>query len=229
VATGRSRELTLEVLEAEGIPTPDILVTSVGTEIQEGPHLEPAVGWASHLRYRWDREGVVRALRRVRGLTLQGEEGQRPFKVSYYTDGSEVAGDTDGDPAYVGGQIIEAEVRRRLRASGVRFTAIFSHGQYLDILPVRASKGKAIRYLADKWELPLDRVLVAGDSGNDEEMLRGETLAVVVGNYSAELEPLRGEPRIYFADAPFAAGILEGIDYYNFLSRQDDPAGEGPP
>jgi len=230
VATGRSYELTMEVLEEEGIPRPDILVTSVGTEIHEGPHLDPAVGWAAHLRFGWDRQGTVRALQGVPGLTLQGEEGQRPFKVSYYTDGSAVADGSDGDPAYVGGQLIEEEVRRRLRTAGLRFNAIFSHGQYLDILPVRASKGKAIRYLADKWELPLERVLVAGDSGNDEEMLRGQTLAVVVGNYSEELEPLRGEPRIYFADASFAGGILEGIDYYHFLDRDpptpEDGAGE---
>ena len=223
VATGRSYELTMEVLEEEGILRPDILVTSVGTEIHEGPHLDLAVGWAAHLRFSWDQRGIVRALQGVPGLTLQGEEGQRPFKVSYYTDGSAVANGGDGDPAYVGGQLIEAEVRRRLRTAGLRFNAIFSHSQYLDILPVRASKGKAIRYLADKWELPLERVLVAGDSGNDEEMLRGQTLAVVVGNYSEELAPLRGGSRIYFADAPFAGGILEGIRYYHFLDH-DPPA-----
>ncbi len=219
VATGRSYQLTMKVLEEERILRPDILVTSVGTEIHEGPHLDPAVGWAAHLRFSWDRDGIVRALQGVPGLRLQGEEGQRAFKVSYYTDGRAVADGSDGDPAYVGGQLIEAEVRRRLRTAGLRFNAIFSHGQYLDILPVRASKGKAVRYLADKWELSLERVLVAGDSGNDEEMLLGQTLAVVVGNYSEELEPLRGQPRIYFADAPYAGGILEGIDHYHFLDR----------
>lgn len=220
VATGRSYELTLEVLEAEGIPQPDVLITSVGTGIHEGPHLEPASGWQTHLRYRWDRQGVIAALDGVPGLTLQGEEGQRAFKVSYYTDGSQVVADgEEGDPAFVGGEIIKDEVRRRLRAAGLRFNAIFSHGQYLDILPVRASKGKAIRYLADKWELPLDHILVAGDSGNDKEMLRGDTLAVVVGNHSAELEPLRGEPRIYFAEAGYAGGILEGIHHYRFLEE----------
>jgi len=218
VATGRSYELTLEILEEEGIPRPDVLITSVGTGIHEGPHLEPASGWQAHLRYRWNRQGVIDALDGVPGLTLQGEEGQRAFKVSYYTDGSQVVAENeDGDPAFIGGKIIKEEVRHRLRAAGLRFNAIFSHGQYLDILPVRASKGKAIRYLADKWELPLDHVLVAGDSGNDEEMLRGDTLAVVVGNHSPELEPLRGEPRIYFAEASYAGGILEGIHHYRFL------------
>ena len=94
---------------------------------------------------------------------------------------------------------------------------IHSHNEYLDILPIRASKGLAVRYLAIKWGLPLDRILVAGDSGNDEEMLSGDVLGVVVGNYSSELKRLYGKPRIYFAENEYANGIVEGIQHYNFL------------
>jgi len=233
VATGRSVELTNDILEKEGIDRPDMLITSVGTEIHEGPYLDPAAGWSNHINYRWDRDGVVKALGDVMGLTLQGPEGQRPCKVSYYVDGHAVAPDA-ADAAQEGGRKIQKEVERRLRDAGIRFNTIFSHGQYLDVLPLRASKGKAIRYLADKWEIPVERVLVAGDSGNDEEMLRGNTLGVVVGNHSAELEALRGQPRIYFAKAHYAEGILEGIAHYDFLNpdgprpeRTASPGGEG--
>ena len=48
-------------------------------------------------------------------------------------------------------------------------------------------------------------------------MLLGKTLGVVVANYSSELEFLRKRPRIYFASAPHAAGVIEGINYYQFL------------
>ena len=58
---------------------------------------------------------------------------------------------------------------------------------------------------------------VSGDSGNDAEMLTGNTLAVVVGNHSAELEYLRGQPRIHFAAGENAWGIVEGIEHYDFL------------
>ena len=96
---------------------------------------------------------------------------------------------------------------------------IYSHDQFLDILPYRASKGKAIRYLSYKWGIPLKNILVSGDSGNDEEMLRGEPKAVVVGNYSHELDALKGNRRIYFSDASCAGGIIEGIAHYNFLDH----------
>jgi sucrose-phosphate synthase len=66
-------------------------------------------------------------------------------------------------------------------------------------------------------------LLVAGDSGNDEGMLKGRTLGVVVANYSPELEKLRKLPRIYFAQSSHARGIIEGIQYYNFLDKIEIP------
>jgi len=63
---------------------------------------------------------------------------------------------------------------------------------FRDILSYRASKGKAIRYLSHKWEIPLKNFLVCGNSGNDEEMLRGEPIniafspvvaIIIVGRY----------------------------------------------
>ena len=88
---------------------------------------------------------------------------------------------------------------------------------YLDIIPVRGGDELAIRHFLYKWGFSPEQVLVVGDSGNDEGMLKGRTLGVVVGNYSPELEKLRKLPRIYFAEGAHARGIMEGIDYYHFL------------
>jgi sucrose-phosphate synthase len=90
---------------------------------------------------------------------------------------------------------------------------------YLDIIPVRGGSDLSMRHLLWKWGFAPERVLVAGDSGNDAGMLLGRTLGVVVGNYSKELNRLRNHPRIYFAQASHAAGILEGINYYRFLDN----------
>ena len=85
------------------------------------------------------------------------------------------------------------------------------------MIPVRASPGLAIRFFCFKWNLEPQRLLVAGDSGNDWDMLSGDTLGVVVSNHTPELERLRGRPRIHFAESAHARGILEGIDCYDFL------------
>lgn len=108
------------------------------------------------------------------------------------------------------------KISQHLRGHGLHAQVIYSHGEFLDILPIRASKGHAIRYLSYKWGLPLTNFLVSGDSGNDIEMLIGDTMAVVVGNYSEDLSHLKGIPRIYFAEATHANGILEGMQHYKF-------------
>src|SRR5690606_28755466 len=76
----------------------------------------------------------------------------------------------------------------------------------------------ALRYAANLWQLDLDRVLVAGGSGADEDMMRGNTLAVVVANrHHEELSQVGEQDNIYFAQRPHAAGILEAFDHYDFL------------
>jgi len=140
----------------------------------------PDKGWASHLRNKWRPERVRGALDRLSFLTRQSDENtQREFKVSYDLDKN-----TPSEEALP--RIYDA-----LGRCGVPHTVIFSHGVYVDVLPLRASKGKAVRYLSNKWNIPLESIATAGDSGNDADMLRGRTSGIAVGNYSAELEPLR--------------------------------------
>lgn len=47
-------------------------------------------------------------------------------------------------------------------------------------------------------------------------MLVGDTLGVVVGNHSPDLELLRDREQIYFAKNTYAPGILEDIKHYHF-------------
>jgi sucrose-phosphate synthase len=203
VATGRSLESAMSVLETWGIPV-DIFITSVGTEIHYGPKMTIDQGWKNHIHFRWNAERVREVLSDFKGIELQPQENQREFKVSYYVT----------QPG-----IRRRDVVRYLRQQHFSVNVFLSQGLNLDIVPLRASKGLAIRYLAFRWGLPLEQFIVAGDSGNDEEMLKGNTLAIVVGNYSPELEKLRGRHHIYFAQGHHANGILEGITHFNFLDN----------
>jgi len=202
VATGRSYARTLEVLAKWEVPLPDVLVTAVGTEIRFAADLKPDRAWEGHIRHGWRRDEVVRALAGAPGLRKQPDENDGPYKASWDV---------------VPGRTVDLEaVRRLLRARGLAARLVFSQGKFLDVLPVRAGKGLAVRFLALRLGLPLEAFLVAGDSGNDLEMLVGDTMAVVVGNHKPELEELRGRERVYFAEARYAGGILEGIESYGF-------------
>lgn len=69
---------------------------------------------------------------------------------------------------------------------------------------------------------PLGAFLVAGDSGNDREMMRGVTLGVIIVNHSPGLVHLRGAPRVYFAAAGHAHGILEEIAHSGFGEGKEE-------
>ncbi len=202
VATGRTIDSALQHLKENEVPLPDILITSVGSEIYYSGGEFRDTGWTTHINNKWDRERLRGLLAEVSFLQPQSAETERQFKISYFLE---------PDVQHL------KTIRDILSGAKVRYNLIYSHQRYLDLLPQRASKGKALRYLSFKWNLPLNRFLVAGDSGNDEEMLRGEPYGIVVGNYSREMEVLRGKWRVYFAKNTHADGVLEGIQHYRFL------------
>jgi sucrose-phosphate synthase len=204
LATGRSVESATGFLEKHGVPLPDVLVTSVGAEIYYGKNLHNGRGWETHISAKWDREKIVALLKDFAFLKYQKAEVQRRFNISY-----------EIEPA----KDRLVMIHELLLKNQCRYNLIYSQDRYVDILPYRASKGKAIRYLSYKWEIPLKNFLVCGDSGNDEEMLRGEPRGVVVGNYSPELKQLKGIRGIYFAKQKYSAGILEGIKRYQFIEK----------
>jgi sucrose-phosphate synthase len=73
--------------------------------------------------------------------------------------------------------------------------------------------------VARQWKIPLERVLVNGGSGGDEDMLRGNTLGVVVDNrHREELSILTDIDQVYFANGAHAWGILEAIEHYDFFN-----------
>ncbi len=205
IATGRRLDDALEVIEKLGLPRPDVLDTSVGTELHYGESLTDDLSWRKQIGHHWRPDEIRDLLGEVEGLFLQTEKEQSEFKISYTRD-AEVA------PSI-------AAIRRMLREAGLRAKLVFSLGMYLDVIPVRGGSELSMRHLLYKWGFTPEQVLVAGDSGNDEGMLKGRTLGVVVGNHGPELEPLRRWPRVYFAEGHHARGILEGIDYYQFLDH----------
>jgi sucrose-phosphate synthase len=140
------------------------------------------------------------------GLELQSRSRQSPNKISFLYD-PELAPSVE-------------EIESTLRQEELTANVILSFGQFLDVLPTRASKGQALRYAALRLGIPLENVLVAGGSGADEDMIRGNAMAVVVGNrHDEELSSLVDLERVYFSERAHAGGLLEAIDYYDFLNR----------
>lgn len=141
----------------------------------------------------------------IPGLKFQPNVNQSPLKISYYYD-QQIAPPIE-------------EIIDQLRKMEITANVLLSFGQFLDIIPSRASKGQALRWVSQRLDIPLERMLAAGGSGTDEDMMRGNTLAVVVKNrHSEELSQLIDQEKIYFAEKNHAEGIIEAIEHYDFFA-----------
>ncbi|MBY0260596.1 HAD-IIB family hydrolase [Methylobacterium sp.] len=201
VATGRSFHSAMAVLEQQASPRPQVMITSVGSEIY---HLDPNgvtytadAAWRASVSTGWDRVGVLASLSGLDGLVPQGPLEQRGHKLSYFGD-AETA----------------QRVRAALARAGLSANVIHSHGRYLDILPEAASKGTAVAHVRALYGLPERAVFVAGDSGNDVEMLRTGVQAIIVANYSDDLASNAALQHSYVARASHARGIIEGVRHF---------------
>jgi sucrose-phosphate synthase len=151
----------------------------------------------------WNPQEVRATLAELPGLVMQPVSYQDTFKISYYVD--HAVADVQ-------------EIRQALLRCEQSVNTIFSFGQFLDVVPARASKGFALRWCAEQLGFCLEKTLVSGVTGADADMLRGNTLGVVVDNqHLDELSCLSDIDNIHFSKRPYAGGILEAIEHYHFL------------
>ena len=199
VATGRSIESTAQILGTLGIDRVDVSITAVGSEIyyDDGSLLDEE--WRAHIDHAWRRETVIESLSSIEGVYLQAHPlAQRAHKASFVLDDARRMG----------------AVERALDGTTVRYRAILSHGNYLDILPHRASKGLAIAHVAKRIGIADKKIIVAGDSENDRSMLEGPYLGILVANHEESLGDLK---ECYRAKTPFAGGVAEGLQWWGVL------------
>lgn len=209
IATGRSFNSALKFLKQHQIPEPDVLIAGSGSEIYHAPKFTADTAWIRHIDYQWSPRAIKQMLAEYPGLKIQPIENRSFYKLSYYID-----------PAVAD---IE-EIKQMLHQEELSFFLQFAFGQFLDVMPLRASKGMALRYVAERLNLPLESIFVAGGSGADEDMMRGNTLAAVVANrHHEEMSQLIDLDRIYFSTKPCAAGILEALEFYDFFGECRDP------
>jgi sucrose-phosphate synthase len=210
IATGRRLDDALAKLKFYNIPQPDVLISGQGTEIHYAPDLTKSTNWQRHINHLWNPHEIRDILTEIPGLKMQPKSQQSAFKISYYID-PEVAD--------------VLEIRKVLQRNEQAVNAVFSFGQFFDVLPVRASKGLALRWCAEQLGFPLENTLVAGVTGADADMLRGNTLATVVENrHRTELSDLANIENIYFSNQQHAAGILEALEHYIFFEGESEEA-----
>lgn len=195
--TGRYFDSALSLIEEENLPVPDILVTDVGSSIYIGNSFDKDLEWQKRIKANWMPDEIHAIAATVPGLTKQPMFLEN--RCSYYV--------SDEKPV--------EEFRNKLAASGIPHKLIFSGGKDVDIVPEESGKGRALQYLLDKYKVEDAKLLVAGDSGNDLEMLTLGFPSVIVGNAQPELLESDEHPRIFRAKKGFAGGIHEAWTHFH--------------
>ncbi len=189
--TGRYYDSALSLIHQEGLPIPDLLVTDVGTSIYSGDQLAMDLEWAELMQVDWMPEKIEAIAASVNGMTKQPLPLEN--RRSYFVE----------DP-----QPVE-ELKNKLTRHDVPHKLIFSGGRDVDVLPPGSGKGQALEYILKKYDFENAKLLVAGDSGNDLEMLTLGFPSVIVGNAQPELLESPEHPYIFRATRSCAGGIHE--------------------
>jgi HAD superfamily hydrolase (TIGR01484 family) len=225
--SGRDRKLILDAIEEFYLPVPDYAIGDVGTtlyRIVDGNwHLSD--DWSVEIGQDWKGlswQGLTEYFEDMGEVHLQELEKQSRYKLSFYTDQN------------VDYQLLKKNVRVVLAQKGIRANIIWSVDEIganglLDILPARANKLQAIRFLMQQEHFSPERAVFAGDSGNDLEVLTSGLQAILVKNAMDEVRKTVVETlsakhmahRLYLSKGNFygmngnyAAGVLEGLVHF---------------
>jgi sucrose-phosphate synthase len=148
----------------------------------------------------WDLEEIYR-LGLGDGIRLQEfEEGQPRFQAGFYWDARP--------------ESLHAFYERLSHLDQVYIQA--SYNTYIDVMPVPVGKGNAVHFLRDQLGLSPERVVVAGDSGNDRQMFETGYKGIIPINALDELKTLARQPWHYHSHYPAARGVLDGLRHFGF-------------
>jgi len=221
--TGRHLRSIVKAIEAFRLPIPDWIVGDVGTSIYgrgSGDAWELVEGYARDLQASvggMSLEVVRDAFERFDDLTLQAPEKQGQFKLSYYCPRDTV-------------QSVAERLQIRLDQLGAPYAVTNSLDPYtphglIDILPSVASKGAALRWWAEHHCVDVQKIVFAGDSGNDLAAMTAGFRSIVVANADPELTravrvahaSAGWEDRLFVAEAKATSGVLEGCRWFGVV------------
>ena len=223
--TGRHLELALKGIEKYELPLPDILVCDVGTAIylRTGNKWELDQTYRKGLKKSWagfSRSDIAKILADMTELKEQEKEKLKEFKQSYY-----LSTETDRDKLFV-------KIETRLKRKKINANLIYSVDSkknvgLLDVLPATASKYSALRYIQRKLNLKKDRIVYAGDSGNDMPVFTSGLNCIIVGNTRKEVKEevqriavQKGiAEKLFFARHKYTEGVIDGCLFFNIFGR----------
>lgn len=238
--TGRHLQLVEKAIRTYSLPTPDYIISDVGTKIFQlkDKRWQEVLTWCDVIAKDWNGQShadLKALLSGIKELQLQEFSKQNTHKLSFYL------------PLYFEKDHIINQVQSYLQRSGVNASVMWSIDELtqirlLDVLPEHATKLHAIEFLKSQLQYMDSEVVFVGDSGNDMPVLASSIQSVVVNNASTEIKMMaqqlvaeNGHPHsLYIAIDPgplgmngnYSAGVLQGVWHYAKDCRHQLETGE---
>ncbi|KAL0847998.1 hypothetical protein Bca101_021245 [Brassica carinata] len=238
-STGRSMRSYLSLRNKKPLLTPDIAITSVGSEIAYGGG-ESMVSddvWVARMGEMWNREIVLEETSKFPQLEPQPDKSQEQHSVlmSWFLAALTLTfwlRSNKSQEQHKVSFFVEREhaveimkvLPGRLLERGVDVKLVYSNDYAFDVLPKGSGKGGALTYLLEKLESEgkqPSNILVCGDSGNDAELFNiSQAYGVMVSNSHKELlqwheENANDNPKIILASERCGAGMMEALQRFN--------------
>ncbi|MDB6113166.1 MAG: glycogen debranching protein, partial [Lacunisphaera sp.] len=186
------------------VPEADYYIGGVGTQIYDVKAKRMMEELREHLASGWDQAKVKEITAKVPGIRPQPDEFQHEFKSSWFLERA--------SPGAI------RALDRELTQAGLKINIVYSSSRDLDVLPRNATKGGALRWLCEKLGIPLETVLVAGDTGNDSSMFRLPGVrGIIVENALPELFEATVDVPTYSSRQILADGVLDGLCHYGVV------------
>lgn len=195
--TGRHAKSTLELIKEENLPLPDLLISDVGTKIWHMPDWEEDEEWRKRTAMDWYPTEISQVASKFSGLCPQSLPDNR--RVSFTIE---------NQPTTV------RNFENSLLKEKLPHHLVYSSNRDLDVLPYSAGKGLALDYVVNHLAATDVQLLVAGDSGNDIDMLTRGWPSVIVGNAQPELKRIPNSPTLFRAERDCAGGIYDAFRHF---------------
>jgi sucrose-6F-phosphate phosphohydrolase len=186
------------------LPLADYYIGGVGSQVFEAKGGRLLHEFATHLMASWELDRVRAIVGAWPGIRPQPNEFQHEFKSSWFLDRA--------SPATI------RELKRQLAEAGLSVNLVYSSSRDLDVLPRNATKGGALSWLCARLGVPLDTVLVAGDTSNDASMFRLPGVrGIIVENALPELFEATVDVPTFSSRQIIADGVLDGLCHYGVI------------
>jgi len=201
---GRSVDEIRRVVAEHRLPEPTAVIGGLGTSVAVAGHDAEAGAFNERFASRWNFAQVDELVSMMTGIARGAVDFLFPYRPEWSWQ--------NASPAALN------QLQARLAEAGIRGAVSYTYNRHLDVVPADTSKGEALTYVCSLLTIPLEAVLVAGDTLHDASMmLLPKVRRIVVENSLPDLlAELVGREK-FMSSEVMANGVIDGLRHFGVL------------